>query len=130
MSGRSLIFNQTILIMNISIARIYENKETSDEVRILVDKLWPRGISKEEAHLDEWFKDWAPSDDLRNKFHDDNLSWSEFSKKYKQELKDQKDQIQDDLDEIDKRKSVLLLYGSKDKEQNNAVVLKEFLEKL
>jgi uncharacterized protein YeaO (DUF488 family) len=67
---------------------------------------------------------------LRNEFHDDNLSWSEFSKKYKQELKDQKDQIQDDLDEIDKRKSILLLYGSKDKEQNNAVVLKEFLENL
>ena len=116
--------------MNITIDRIYENKKKSDELRILVDKLWPRGVSKEEAHLDEWFKDWAPSDDLRDKFHDDKINWSDFKKKYRQELKDQKDQIKKDLEEVDKRKSLLLLYGSKDTEHNNAVVLKDFLENL
>lgn len=116
--------------MNITIDRIYENKKSSDEVRILVDKLWPRGISKEQAHLDEWFKNWAPSDDLRGKFHDDKINWSDFKKKYKQELEDQKDQIKKDLEEVDKRKSLLLLYGSKDTEHNNAVVLKDFLENL
>ncbi|TDN94952.1 uncharacterized protein YeaO (DUF488 family) [Salegentibacter sp. 24] len=116
--------------MNIETARIYENKEASDKLRILVDKLWPRGISKEEALLDHWYKQWAPSDDLRKQFHQDKISWEEFQKEYKQELKDNKDQILNDLDDLDKRKTLLLLYGSKDKTNNHAVLLKDFLRDL
>ena len=116
--------------MNIEIARIYENKEASDNIRILVDRLWPRGISKEEAHLDYWYKQWAPGDDLRKKFHKNKISWDEFSKNYKSELKENKSQILSDLEEVDKRKTLVLLYGSKDKSQNHAILLKEFLEDL
>jgi uncharacterized protein YeaO (DUF488 family) len=116
------------MIMNIEIARIYEDKETSDNIRILVDRLWPRGISKDEAHLDYWFKEWAPSDDLRKKFHADKISWEEFSQDYKAELNENKNQISSDLEEVDKRKSLTLLYGSKDKTHNHAVLLKDFLK--
>ncbi|MGW1453566.1 DUF488 domain-containing protein [Salegentibacter agarivorans] len=116
--------------MNIETARIYEDKETSDNIRILVDRLWPRGISKKEAHLDYWHKQWAPSDDLRRKFHDNKISWDEFSKNYKSELKENKNQILNDLEEVDKRKSLTLLYGSKDKTHNHAVLLKDFLKDL
>lgn len=116
--------------MNIEIARIYEHKKASDNVRILVDRLWPRGISKEDAHLDYWHKEWAPSDDLRKKFHEDKISWKEFCKNYNEELNDNRKPILDDLEEIDKRKKLILLYGSKDKTHNHAILLKEFLEKL
>jgi uncharacterized protein YeaO (DUF488 family) len=116
--------------MNIETARIYENKKASDNIRILVDRLWPRGISKENAHLDHWCKDWAPSDDLRKDFHQEKISWEEFSENYKKELIDNKEQILNDLSNLDKRKSLVLLYGSKNKTQNHAVLLKSFLEKL
>ncbi|WP_037315893.1 DUF488 domain-containing protein [Salegentibacter sp. Hel_I_6] len=116
--------------MNIEISRIYENKEVSDNIRILVDRLWPRGISKEEAHLDYWHKQWAPGEDLRKKFHQDNISWELFRDEYRKELNDKQDQILNDLEELDKRKSLILLYGSKNKTQNHAVLLKEFLEAL
>ncbi|PRX44837.1 DUF488 domain-containing protein [Salegentibacter salegens] len=116
--------------MNIAIDRIYENKEASDNIRILVDRLWPRGISKEDAHLDFWHKQWAPSDDLRKKFHENKISWDEFSKNYKTELNENKHHILSDLEDLDKRKSLTLLYGYKDKTQNHAVLLKEFLDNL
>lgn len=116
--------------MNIEIDRIYENKKASDNIRILVDRLWPRGISKKDAHLNVWHKQWAPSDDLRKKFHQDQISWAEFSKNYKAELKENKHQILSDLEDIDKRKSLLLLYGSKDKTHNHAVLLKDFLHNI
>ena len=116
--------------MNIEIARIYEDKKDSKNVRILVDRLWPRGISKEEAHLDYWHKQWAPGDDLRKKFHSDKISWNEFQKSYQAELKKNKQDILQDLEEVDKRKTLQLLYGSKDKTHNHAVLLKEFLEDL
>ena len=116
--------------MNIEIARIYENKKASKNTRILVDRLWPRGISKENAHLDHWYKDWAPSDELRKDFHQERISWEEFKENYKNELIDKKEQIQDDLRSLDKRKSLVLLYGSKNETQNHAVLLKDFLENL
>lgn len=116
--------------MNIEIARIYENKEASGNIRILVDRLWPRGISKENAHLDQWHKNWAPSEDLRKDFHQDKISWEEFSENYKKELIENREDILNDLADLDKRKSLLLLYGSRNKTQNHAILLKEFLEKL
>ncbi len=114
--------------MNIEIARIYENKEASEAVRILVDRLWPRGISKENANLDFWFKEWAPSNELRKEFHQEQIDWSEFRKKYQKELTDIKEKILQDLEEVDKRKTLVLLYGAKNKEENHAIILKDFLE--
>jgi uncharacterized protein YeaO (DUF488 family) len=116
--------------MHIETVRIYENTEASDKLRILVDKLWPRGISKDEAHLDHWYKQWAPNDELRKQFHQDKISWEEFQKQYKKELKDNKDHILNDLESLDNRKSILLLYGSKNKSENHAILLKDFLENL
>lgn len=116
--------------MNIEIARIYEDKKRSKGFRILVDRLWPRGVSKEDAHLDYWYREWAPSDELRKKFHSDKISWDGFYKSYKAELKNNREEILKNLEEIDKRKSLKLLYGSKDKSHNHAIVLKEFLEDL
>lgn len=116
--------------MKIETARIYENKEASDKLRILVDKLWPRGISKKDAHLDYWKKEWAPSGDLRQNFHNNKISWEDFRKKYKGELADKKQGITEDLEELDKRKTIILLYGSKDKTHNHAVLLKDFLKNL
>lgn len=116
--------------MNIEIARIYEHKEASNNIRILVDRLWPRGVSKEDAHLDYWKKQWAPSEDLRKQFHKDKISWEEFSENYKEELSNNRESILEDLQEIDKRKKLILLYGSKDKSQNHAVLLKDFLDNI
>ncbi|MBI6115937.1 DUF488 domain-containing protein [Salegentibacter maritimus] len=116
--------------MNIEIARIYEDKKDSKNIRILVDRLWPRGISKEDASLGYWHKEWAPGDDLRKKFHSNKVSWDEFRKSYRIELKKNKENILKDLEELDKRKTLQLLYGSKDKKHNHALVLKEFLEDL
>ena len=113
--------------MNIEIARIYELKEASDNIRILVDRLWPRGVSKEDAHLDYWKKQWAPGEDLRKKFHEDKISWDEFRENYNEELNNNKESIIEDLEEMDKRKKLILLYGSKDKSQNHAVLLRDFL---
>ena len=116
--------------MEISIARIYENKTTGNEIRILVDRLWPRGISKDDAKLDYWHKEWAPGNELRKEFHQNKISWNEFRKKYQEELESKKQEILEDLQELDKRKALLLLYGARDKEQNHAILLQEFLENL
>ncbi|MGY5849926.1 DUF488 domain-containing protein [Salegentibacter sp. F14] len=116
--------------MNIEISRIYQNKDMSGAIRILVDRLWPRGISKEKADLAFWFKEWAPSNNLRKEFHQKQISWSEFRKKYEHELSEKKEMIQKDLEELDKRKTFLLLFGAKDEERNHAVLLKGYLENL
>ena len=116
--------------MNIEIARIYENKEASAAIRILVDRLWPRGISKENANLDFWFKEWAPGNDLRREIHKEQITWNEFRKKYQQELSNKREKILEDLEELDKRKRFLLLYGAKNEDRNHAILLKDFLENL
>ncbi len=108
----------------IKIKRIYEPAEKNDGYRILADRLWPRGLSKKEAKLDLWLKDIAPSNELRKWYSHDPRKWPEFKKRYSKELKDKKNQIK----LIPKSKNVTLLYGAKDEEHNNAVVLKEFLE--
>lgn len=115
--------------MNIKIHRIYEYTEPQSEIRILVDKLWPRGISKAEARLDDWWKDIAPSSKLRIWYDHDTDKWDEFREKYTDELEKKKDLIGEKLAELDKRKTIVLLYGAKDKDHNQAIVLKEFLEK-
>ncbi|MBY5958069.1 DUF488 domain-containing protein [Membranicola marinus] len=114
--------------MQIKIKRIYDDKGSNDGIRILVDRLWPRGVSKEEANLDEWWKEIAPSDELRKWFDHDEDKWAEFKKKYKKELDDLSSELTKKLDELDLRKTIVLLYGAKDENHNQAAVLKEYLE--
>ncbi len=110
----------------LKIKRAYEKKAASDGKRIYVDRLWPRGLSKEEFALDEWFKDLSPSDDLRKWFGHDPVRWEEFRKRYKEELKAHGDSL-GKLRTEGKRGTVTLLFAAKDAEHNNAVVLKEIL---
>lgn len=112
--------------MSIKIKRIYEAPESNDGYRILVDRLWPRGISKDNAQLDEWNKDLAPSDELRKWFNHQPELFAEFTKKYKSELKSQED-ILKRLKLLGKKQNLTLLYAAKDTEHNNAVVLLHLL---
>ena len=114
--------------MRIQIHRIYEYTEPKDETRILVDKLWPRGISRAEARLDAWWKDIAPSTELRNWFGHDPEKWEEFKAQYTEELDANKELISKKLKEIDIEKPILLLYGARDEKHNQAVILQEYLE--
>lgn len=112
---------------HISIKRIYEAPAKSDGVRILVDRLWPRGVSKEKADIDYWFKDVAPSTDLRKWFNHNPERFDEFKKYYLDELK-QPNQELEQIKEILKTKNVTLLYGAKDPKINHSVVLANFLK--
>jgi uncharacterized protein YeaO (DUF488 family) len=110
----------------IKIKRIYD-AEDEEGYRVLVDRLWPRGVSKEKANLDEWMKEVAPSDELRKWFNHEPSKWKSFKKKYLDELDDKQDLVQELLDNA-KKGDLLLLYAAKDEEHNNAVVLQELLE--
>lgn len=112
----------------IRIKRIYEAYDPADGYRILVDRLWPRGIRKENAHIDLWAKEVAPSDELRKWFHHEVANWKEFEKRYKAELRES-DALSALLPDIKKHKTITLLYGAKDEEHNQAAVLKELLAK-
>jgi uncharacterized protein YeaO (DUF488 family) len=107
--------------------RIYEEKDKNDGKRVLVDRIWPRGISKEDAKLDEWLKELAPSSDLRKWFDHDSEKFTEFKKRYKDELKDNKQEL-DKLRKWSQNGTVTLLYAAKDEEHNQAVVIKELLK--
>lgn len=107
--------------------RIYESPSKNDGYRVLVDRLWPRGISKEDAKLDEWAKEIAPSDELRKWFDHDPDRFDEFTKRYKKEL-DEHEHTLEALADKSTEKKLTLLYGAKDQEHNQAVVLKEVLE--
>ncbi|NNE77205.1 MAG: DUF488 domain-containing protein [Pricia sp.] len=111
----------------IRIKRIYEDPSNNDGYRILVDRIWPRSISKEDAQLDNWLKELAPSDELRKWFDHDPKKFDEFAKRYRKEL-DDKDSDLNEIKEKAKSQSVTLLYGAKDTEHNQAVVLLEILE--
>ena len=111
----------------VKIKRIYDQPEKTDGTRVLVDRLWPRGVKKQDAGFDLWLKDIAPSDDLRKWFSHDPSKWQEFRKRYKNELKDKPDLI-DDLKIIARQRTVTLLCAAKDAVRNNAVVLKEMIE--
>jgi uncharacterized protein YeaO (DUF488 family) len=111
----------------IKIKRIYEPKSPHDGKRILVDRLWPRGITKSEAGTDEWLKEIAPSDELRKAFSHDPEKWPDFRKRYRKELLKKKELMERLRGEGDKN-TLTLLFSSKDEERNNAVVLKEVLE--
>lgn len=110
------------------IKRVYEEPEKTDGFRILVDRVWPRGMTKEKAHVDLWLKDAGPSTALRKWFAHDPKKWDEFKKRYLKELKDKKEII-GQIKENAKNGTVTLVYSAKDEEHNQAVVLKEFLLK-
>jgi uncharacterized protein YeaO (DUF488 family) len=115
--------------MNIRIKRIYEPAASPDGYRVLVDRLWPRGIKKEEAAIDLWLKEVAPGTELRKWFAHDPQKWEAFKKKYLKELSDNEG-LATLLETIHEHKVVTLLYGAKDTEHNQAVVLKLYLENL
>ncbi len=112
----------------ISIKRVYEPPEESDGFRILVDRLWPRGVSKEKAGIGLWMKEVGPSDALRKWFGHDPARWDEFMKRYEKEL-DGKGELVGELAGKAKQGKLTLVYGAKDTEHNQAVVLKGYLEK-
>ncbi len=114
--------------MNIKLKRAYEPKERTDGFRILVDRLWPRGIKKEELDIDVWLKDVAPSAALRKWFNHDAEKWEIFRSKYIAEL-EQSECIDEVRSMTAKHITVTLVYSAKDEAHNQAVVLKEFLEK-
>lgn len=107
----------------ITVARIYDDNEGG--YRVLLDRLWPRGISKEDADLDLWAKDVAPSDDLRTWFHNGG-DYSEFSKRYRAELKDS-DAYEDFSATLAEQKNIVLLTASKDPERSHLSVMKKIL---
>jgi uncharacterized protein YeaO (DUF488 family) len=112
---------------DIRIKRVYEAPTKSDGKRILVDRIWPRGMRREEAHADAWIKDIAPSSALRRWFGHDPAKWPEFRQRYLAELK--KNPAVGELREMaQERKTVTLLFGAKDSMHNNAAVLRDFLQ--
>lgn len=109
------------------IKRVYEKPSSEDGFRVLVDRLWPRGLSKESAAIDEWDKDTAPSTELRKWFNHEPEKFLEFRKKYREELQTRPNGFER-LKSISKKREVTLLYAAKDENFNQAVVLKELLE--
>jgi uncharacterized protein YeaO (DUF488 family) len=108
------------------IKRIYEPPAPEDGRRVLVDRLWPRGVSKDGARVDEWLKEIAPSDDLRRWFGHDPEKWEEFRTRYREELGPH-GELLDRLRAEGRKGTITLLFAAKDEEHNNAVVLREML---
>lgn len=113
---------------NIHIKRVYEPVEKSDGFRVLVDGLWPRGLKKEEIHLDEWLKAIAPSAPLRKWFGHDPAKWTTFVKKYKAEL-ETSGALETLMEYVKQHRKITLLYAARDEAHNNARALKDYLEK-
>lgn len=112
----------------IQIKRIYEEAGVQDGYRILVDRLWPRGITKERAHLNEWNKEIAPSNELRKWFGHKMENFAEFTRMYKAELQDKTEELQR-IRELAENQNVTLLYAAHNTGQNHALVLLDVLEK-
>jgi uncharacterized protein YeaO (DUF488 family) len=108
--------------------RVYEEPAKEDGFRVLVDRLWPRGLTKERARVDLWMKEIAPSDELRKWFHHEKRNWNEFVKRYKAELARKKELLSELKKLVVKQGTVTLLFGSKDEKQNQAVVLADILK--
>ena len=108
--------------------RIYDPAEPGDGYRLLIDHVWPRGISKARARLDEWARELAPSDDLRRWFGHDPKRFAQFRSRYRRELHNQADDRLDELRARARRGALTILYAARDREHNNAVVLAEVLK--
>lgn len=112
--------------MSLKIKRVYEPVSRDDGFRILIDRLWPRGLSKERAHVDLWLKALAPSTELRKWFGHDPEKWSGFRKKYFAELDGHPDEV-GQIRKLARRRRVTLVYGARDTAHNDAVALAEYL---
>ncbi len=113
--------------MSVKIKRVYEDAAAADGCRVLVDRVWPRGVTKEDAKVDEWLKEVAPSTDLRKWFGHDPEKFADFGKKYRKELVDS-DALAELRALVKDHKTVTLVYGAKDEEHNQAVVLQRLLK--
>lgn len=111
----------------IKIKRAYEPAEKADGRRFLVDRVWPRGVSRDELEIENWLKEVAPSAELRKWFGHDPQRWNEFRRRYRQELAVKQDALAPLLD-AGRRGTVTLVYGARDEQHNQAVVLKQLLE--
>ncbi len=114
--------------MSVKLKRAYEKPGPEDGFRILVERLWPRGISRKDVKLDLWLKDVAPSNELRKWYGHDPEKWTEFKKRYFEELGGEKAAV-DELRNAVKGKDVTFVYGSKEETHNSAAALREYLEK-
>ncbi len=117
------------MAMKIVVRRIYDDPAGRTGYRVLVDRLWPRGLRKDEVHVNAWLKELGPSDSLRKWFGHEPAKWDGFKRRYSREL-DKKHDVIDQLLSGAGGKTIVLLYGAKDVEHNQAVVLKEYLEKV
>jgi uncharacterized protein YeaO (DUF488 family) len=120
-----------MIMMKLTVERIYTKPADLNGYRILVDRLWPRGISKINAHLDWWAKQVGPSNELRKWFGHDPAKFAEFKQRYLAELADNPAfaELKDKVSVILQKQNVILLYGAKDEQHNQAVILKELLAK-
>jgi len=109
----------------IRVKRVYEPAEPGDGLRVLVDRLWPRGLGKESARVDLWLRDIAPSNELRKWYGHDPAKWDEFRVRYARELEERQDAVRELEQRLDG--TVTLLFSSKETELNNAVALREYL---
>jgi len=115
--------------MRLQLKRVYEPPADIDGLRILVDRLWPRGLAKEDARIDFWAKKVAPSNELRRWYQHEQEKWPEFQRKYVTELQNNPEAVQELIAKIG-NENATLLFGSKETSLNNAAVLKEYLETL
>jgi len=115
--------------MKFQLKRVYEPPANTDGMRILVDRLWPRGLSKAEAKIDFWAKKVAPSNELRRWYQHEQEKWPEFQRKYSVELQNNPEAVKELIAKIGNGNATLL-FGSKETNLNNAAVLKEYLEAL
>lgn len=115
----------------VQIKRAYEPAKKSDGHRVLVDRIWPRGRTKQELKLDSWIKEVSPSSELRKYFNHDLEKWSEFKKRYQKELRQSSEakEALSELTELARKKKLTLIYAAKDPEHNNAIVLQNLIQK-
>ncbi len=123
-------FYMNTLKTNIKLVRAYEIEEPKVFKRILVDRLWPRGVSKQKLEIDFWEKELAPSVELRKWYHTDLNRWSEFKKRYEMEMEFNKIYLGQFLIKMAREEEIHLIYGAKNKEENHAIVLKKFLDSI
>lgn len=126
-SQKSYIYNISISNSMIKVRRVYDPEEAGEKYKVFVDRLWPRGISKEKAGWNEWMKEISPSNELRKWYSHDPANWKEFRKLYRMELNDRQNELSR-LKLLEKEYgTITLLYSSKEEKYNNAIALRDFL---
>jgi uncharacterized protein YeaO (DUF488 family) len=125
---RTVVKAGAFIYVNIQLKRVYQAASPGDGYRLLVDCIWPRGLGKQEARIDDWMKEIAPSTELRKWFGHEPAKWAEFRRRYFAELSDRPDLVER-LVEMARGAPLTLVYSAKDEEHNNAVALREYLER-